>query len=572
MFSPNRRRPRGWLSIPARLWEGVVDFWDRLRHNVAKLFDFRWLSARLSGIIDYVWWGMRYPFIVIGWLLQQLWSVLVAWWQIRNFRFLIQGLPALLAIIFVIIVAAYTALRSDDGIQELYIRQGTDAYLRSDRSRARLCYERLMQLQYVGDPRRLETQFRLGKIAAELNQPQRARALLSELANPDNDEGYVDAHLERARAIFAQSRRTREDMLLIEKHLRRALKKQPDNKEVNAYLGQILSLVGRNDEAIPFLLKSRPDDVEARLTLGRIYKMQGNKSQAALFIDPIIKYLEEHASGEIDDVRYRSTLANAYIQMEQFEDAIKTLETGYQLKNSEYFRFLLSNCYLNWFSRLATMPTKPDRERQKLDCLVQALRWDGTNVQAMNLFVQYMSTAGNDAPARDTAHRLLMTLRGNNAYLHLWLGEKLLAEGKIEEAAKEWDLAFKLHPDCAIIANNFAWILTQGSQTPIQLNPDLLKAERIIEQVLARTPPEDKNKPYYHGTRGTIYLKMGRYEEARRELVLATQRAGADNDINLHRQLAEVYDRLRMPTMADNHRKIVAEIFKRNNRAEPGAQ
>ncbi|MFT3883197.1 MAG: tetratricopeptide repeat protein [Gemmatales bacterium] len=575
MFQRQRPRYKGWSAPLLRLRDSVVDFWDNLTQFFARVFNFRWLTGTISNWLQYLWWAVRYPFIILSWLLGQAWSVMVAWWQIRNFRYLIQGLPALIGIIFIIVVTAYTYLRADDGLQEMYTRQAFDARMRADRNKARLCYERLMQLQYVGDPRRLETQFALGLLSNDLGQKHRAQSLLQELANPDNDEGLPDAHLVRAKSIFDNGRKSKEDMLLIERHLRRALKKQPDNQAVNGYLGNILAIQGRNDEAIPFLMKSRNDDIDARVTLARIYKMQGNTQQANLFLEPLIAYLRNHAGGEIDDVRYRSYLANAHIQMDEYEEAIKVLETGYKLKPSDFFKAYLSNSYMRWFIHLLRLPATPERERMKLDCLVHALEWDSTNVQAMNLFVKYMNNTGNDSEQRREAHKLLLALRGNNAYLHLWLGDTLLAEGKTEEAAKEWDIAFKLNPDSSIIANNFAWMLTQG-HTHAYLNsvvaPDLLKAERIITQVINRTLPEDRNKPYFYGTRGTVYMKMGRFEEARADLVAASQRPDAVNHYVLQMQLAEVYTKLNMPTLADTHRKIAAELLKRNSRTEPGAQ
>lgn len=569
MFPRQRPRYRGWFAPLFRFRDRVVESWENLRRFIGRVFNFRWLTNTISSWVHYLWWAVRYPFVILSWLMGQLWSILVAWWQIRNFRYLIQGLPAFIGIIFIIIVTAYTYLRADDGLQEMYTRQAMDARLHADRSKERLCYERLMQLQYAGDPRRLETQFNLGTLAEELGQKHRSRSLLQELANPDNDEGYPEAHLARARAIFQQSRRQKEDLLLIEKHLRRALKKRPDSTSVNGFLGQILKFQGRTDEAIPYLIKSHKDDVDSQLDLATIYKMQGNLEQAKLYIDPLINTLKSRAGGEIDDVRVRWTLARAYMQLEEYEDAIKVLETGYALKKSDFFKAYLSNCYLNWFIRLLGMPITPERERQKLDCLVRSLEWDNTNLNAMHCFVNFMKDSGADSKERQEAHKLLLALRGNNAYLHLWLGDTLHDQGKNEEAMKEWDLAFKINPDSSIIANNFAWILTQGHtfQTA-QLAPDLLKAEHIITQVINRTLPEDKNLPYFHGTRGTIYMKMGRYEDARVELVAASQRPDAKYRLDLQRQLVEVYDKLNMPTMAQSHRKIVGELLRQSNRPE----
>jgi tetratricopeptide (TPR) repeat protein len=228
----------------------------------------------------------------------------------------------------------------------------------------------------------------------------------------------------------------------------------------------------------------------------------------------------------------------------------------------------LSNCYLRWFEKLAKLPPNPQREREMLQRLLQAMEWDNTNLVALKYFVRIMNTSGTDSDERRRAHQMLLALRGNNAYLHLWLGDNLNAEGKLDEARKEWDIAFRLNPDSAIIANNFAWILTHGSTQQVSVAPDLIKAERIINEVINRTPDTDTNKPFFFGTRGTIYMKMGRYEDARADLVRASQRNGAIYDFNLQKQLMDVYRILGMNTMEQTHRKIYEEAIKKNTRTE----
>lgn len=571
MLPPRRRHRRGWTAPLLNLWDWVGMQWWHIRQFFARLFDFRWVTSRLSNFFARAWAAVLYPFHVISWLLQQAWSVMVAWWQIRNFRYLIQGLPALIGIIFIIVISAYTWLRSDDGLQELYIRQATEARLRADRSRARLCYERLMQLQYHGDPRRLETQFHLGRLAFDLGQRERSKALLTELANPDNDDGFAEAHLEKAASLMQKQNKSKDDLDLIEKHLRRALKKVPDHKRANGVLGQVLANRGRMEEAIACLVKSDPTDVDSRLTLAKIYKMQGNQAQANLYIEPLIEYLRNNAQGEIDDIRFRVLLASAHLQLDEFEQAIKVLENAYAIKKSEFFRVTLSNCYVDWFVKLSKLPSTPERERERLMKLIAAMEWDSTNLTALKFFVLMMNNSGPDSEERRRAFQILLALRGNNAYLHLYLGDKLNEEGKTEEAMKEWDLAFKLNPDSAIIANNFAWILTQGSQTQVPVAPDLIRAERIITEVIKRTAPDDANKPWFYGTRGTIYMKMGRYQDARDDLVRAAQRRGAENDLALQKQLVEVYRILGMTTMEATHQKIVQELLKRNSRTDATA-
>jgi tetratricopeptide (TPR) repeat protein len=323
---------------------------------------------------------------------------------------------------------------------------------------------------------------------------------------------------------------------------------------------------GRGDEAIPLLVKSDPNDVDARLTLARIYKAQGNQSQADMYVNPLIDYLKSNALGEIDNVWPRIILARAYMQLDDFQKSIEVLTNAYSMKKSDFYRAELSSCYLLWYGKLLTLPQTPDREQLKLDCIVKALEWDDRNVQALSEFVRYMSPSGPDSPQREDAHRVLTALRGNNAYLHLYLGHKLYGEGKVAEAEAEWTLAYKLNPNSPVIVNNFAWILTHGNGPRLQ--PDLIRAESLINQVITRTAPDDVNKPKYHGTRGTIYMKMARFQEARTELLLAAQHHQAKDDIPLQQQLMEVHDRLGLKTEAEVYRKIMLETVKRNTRVE----
>jgi len=576
----HRNRRRGWLAPVGNFFDRVSYTWWKLRQRVGRIFNPRWLAHLLVQFGHRFMDGCRYPFYILGWLLKQAVGMFRAWWQIRNFRYLIQGLPALAGIIFIIVIAVYTVLRSEDGLQDLYARQAINSRFAADKRKEQLCYERLMQVQGVGDPRRLETQYALARVSRELGQEQRARFLLQELANPDVEGGLPAAHIERAREIWARSRRP-QDIELAERHLRRALNKQPENQEANALMGLILyntpasSGASRFDEAIPYLMKSNINDVWARLSLASIYKMRGDDQRAELYARPVLDFLLKRTENNIDDINYHLVLADAYVQIEEYEKAIDTLRKAYSFKKSDLYRSQLSNVYVAWYKRLARMPANALRERQMLDLLLSALEWDQRNVEALALFVYFMKPGGPNGPEREDAHKTLLALRGNNPYLHLWLGQKLLDQGKYDEAAKEWDLAYKLYPDSPIIANNFAWILTHGrrvvsaadpSREQVLLPPDLSRALAIINQVIERTPKEYPHRYQFHGTRGTIYLKMGMLDKAREDLVLASQGPRAANDQILQRQLIDLYDRLGLKEMANIHRKRLEEIFRRNSR------
>ncbi len=408
--------------------------------------------------------------------------------------------------------------------------------------------------------------------------------MITSISDPESPDGFPEAHLYMASAILQRGFQpnrgyTQEQIDLVERHLRRALAKKPDHKDVNALLGRVLAHsnragIDRSEEALPYLLKSDPRDVQARIELASIYRKQGKNELAAYHAQPTLDFLLNAGSSDIDKVIIKIELSKVYVILEEYEKAVEVMQQGLlQKKNNPHYRAQLSNIYLAWHQR-HSMPTArptPDREINRLNMLINALEADPNNTIALKFLVQFMSRAGNDANQRAQAHLELLAKRGRNAYLHLWLGEKLYVEGRFEEARKEWELAFQYNPDSPTIANNFAWILTHGDKRAPVLNPDLLRALSIIDQLLANTSKEYPHRPQFHGTRGTILAMMGRYREAYDELHLAAQKKDAENDPVLQQQLANVCTRLGLHNEASMHQKFFNEFIKRNRtEAQPG--
>lgn len=63
-------------------------------------------------------------------------------------------------------------------------------------------------------------------------------------------------------------------------------------------------------------------------------------------------------------------------------------------------------------------------------------------------------------------------------------------------------------------------------------------------------------------------MKMGRFQDARDDFMIAIQHRDFPNDIPLQQQLVEVHERLGMKTVADVYRKTLQESIKRNTRVD----
>ena len=81
---------------------------------------------------------------------------------------------------------------------------------------------------------------------------------------------------------------------------------------------------------------------------------------------------------------------------------------------------------------------------------------------------------------------------------------------------------------------------------------DLPRALELSNLAVGCSPAD----PSFRDTRGRILMKSGRWKEALADLEAAL--AGNPDNADLHKALAEVYDQLRLPEMAAEHRRLAA--------------
>lgn len=111
------------------------------------------------------------------------------------------------------------------------------------------------------------------------------------------------------------------------------------------------------------------------------------------------------------------------------------------------------------------------------------------------------------------------------------LGTLAFQAGRNNEYAKWFEQALQLDPNNHLAMNDYAYALAED-------NRDLEKALRMIRQAIAIK----SNVGAYHDTHGWVLYRLGRYEEALRELRIAVQTAPDTADLRYH--LAAVYAKL----------------------------
>lgn len=111
------------------------------------------------------------------------------------------------------------------------------------------------------------------------------------------------------------------------------------------------------------------------------------------------------------------------------------------------------------------------------------------------------------------------------------LGTLAFLSGKRDQFASWFEKALELDPQNHLAMNDYAYALAENGR-------DLEKALRLVRRAIAIK----SNIGAYHDTHGWVLYKLGRYEEALRELRIAVQTAPDTPDLRYH--LAAVYAKL----------------------------
>ncbi|MFT5302548.1 MAG: putative Zn-dependent protease, partial [Mariniblastus sp.] len=103
--------------------------------------------------------------------------------------------------------------------------------------------------------------------------------------------------------------------------------------------------------------------------------------------------------------------------------------------------------------------------------------------------------------------------------------------------------AYQMDNKMVVVLNNLAWYIAHDEV------PDLPRALELIELAVSQNPDEIRLRSTY----GTVLMKLGRDQEAARELELSL--TGVMNRKEVHRKLAILYENLGSSEMASIHRE-----------------
>lgn len=485
-----------------------------------------------------------------GWLatllmmcLCPIWFVL-DWFYTRNWRALLASLPALLAGV----TLAAILLRGKWTPDEVWLRTYDDltaAALRVEDTEAAEVYCRRMAVLDASAPQAI---YGLAITAAQKKDYDRARSLMRRIA-PEDAAGYPAAHLWLATDMVRQGGRLeRRAEKLLEHHLTQYLAGGGGNWEAHALLGQLYSVRGDAERAIPHLVRASPHWPDLQLTLALLYERQKNTKAARASAEGARDYFREQVKADPKASKARIQWAQSEALLKNFDQAVKILREGLTSSDPKIFHAALVDVYLWWYASVSG--DNSDSLAKRLELLNSALAHGPDNPHVLTLLAD-LSTRDWEGAGQALGALEEVLARGTApATVHAILGTRASLQGDFETAQMHLELAYQGNLQMPAVLNNLAWALANRE------NPDL---ERALQ--LAQAAKKLSNHPEISDTIGNILARLGREREAVVELEAAL-RAFPDRP-QLHSQLADLYKTLGDVRLAEVHRQLA----KRNKKS-----
>ena len=343
---------------------------------------------------------------------------------------------------------------------------------------------------------------------------------------------------------------------LAEKHYKRALELSPGAEPVQVELARVYALQKRFEEAIKLsekVVEQNPANVKARTLLGELLLGKDRLDEALkefeaireLEEDPsdtrfkiaLIKLQRRDLDGAELELRLilaqhpensgaRYYLASAYAAMKRTDDAIeqlKAIEPGQD--------FFQESKTLG-----AYLLRQRDRFSEAVDMLDELLKEKSDDTKLLQ-FKASLQRDGKDLDGAVATTKKLLELEPNNDQNYFNLGVYYDELTREEEAHAAMRKAIELNPKNSNALNFLGYTLAEKGH-------DLHEAETLVKQAIELEPTNG----YFIDSLGWVYFKMGRLDDALRELQRSV--ALVPNDAVILEHLGLIYVQMKDETNA----------------------
>ena len=238
--------------------------------------------------------------------------------------------------------------------------------------------------------------------------------------------------------------------------------------------------------------------------------------------------------------------------MKRHADAIKTLRRSVQVARNDSERRLLTqglgDAIVSYVNFIEESPTNTIQERLRvLRMLDAAVKIAPNNPRVVTMLAdRVLGSLEESNPEIQTVRQGLID-GAPIGISHFIMGTSSLIKKDQEAAELHLELAAKEMPKSGAILNNLAVALAMKE------NPDFERAYEISDAAISLV---SNPTPHFFETRGQILFRMGKFGEA----ILDLERTLIEPSLSLkaHKMLADCYEKVGDPELAQAHREIVA--------------
>ena len=467
------------------------------------------------------------------------------WWESRNHLRLLAAPPLLAAVAALLGYAIFLAgWQPAHAVAKIRSQVGA-AYQAGDYALAAVGYRALLQLQGEGEP---EYRFRLALSQLALGRREEGLALMQRLA-PGAKPGYAPAHLHVARWLLSGTNSAPWNLPLAEQQLKHVVALDPTHAQAHELLGKINLQLGHYGEAKKHLLEAVQTRNEALLPLARALQALGETTGMRQWADRAQRYY----SGELEkqsanDVELRLALVETLLLLRDPAGALVVLDGAWKLKPDPAYAAATGDVAAQWAAMLAEQ--KPNQLAQRLSVVQRGLERAPDNLKLIEQLAALSAGTGPEAATARTALDPILRDGGRAPWVHFFLGLQARQRGDNDLARKHYELAYELDPHLAYLANNLAVVLTSDK------NPDLPRALSLIDDLVARFP----DNLHTRETRGQVLVKMGRHQEAVKDLEQALPAIQGASRLNTYGALILAYRGLGMSDVAESYERLASEM------------
>jgi tetratricopeptide (TPR) repeat protein len=456
------------------------------------------------------------------------------------------GLPALLVLLFLGAVVAYPYTRqTKEPAKELEVL--AQVHLAAGRfAQARMAALRMGRYAEVSQ----KASFIQMQALRGLKRDAEAARLLKRLA-PDEGAGYAPAHVLRAVMLFSAKPL---DAVAANRHLLQALALDPDDQQALELSVRVASAQKDWRTALKHLKNLKVDErVDLLLLKAQVFQSAEMEVESVA----VARKAEEMARrilGKADlsyHNRLQTAVAAALALQRKYEAATQWLISVSGNKPSPEAMQMMGSFYLTWSRYARTLPLED--KTLPLALLEQGLQVTPQNPEMLAAFLtECEACLKNEDERRSHVQRYLNGGGISSSFMHYFLGVQDWRTGNTESARKHWAVANKLNSNFPLLTNNLAMAVATLSQDQSEL-------EKALEMInpLVRDDPQN---PYFLDTRSMILSKLGRLEDALKDLEASLERTA--NKSAAHTKLAELYGKMGMTDQANLHSEKAASETK----------